>query len=158
MRPILWLAALDPLPGGAAQQHAARLQEPASASRRPGPVHILVVDDEPGMLHLARIFLQEEFPNVRVSTAENAEAGLRVLEEQTVDLVVSDFRMPGMDGLEFLARVTQVPAARRILLTALSDPGLHERALGSGIGACVQKSLGPGELLEAVRRALAQPD
>ncbi|MFO1534131.1 MAG: response regulator [Thermoplasmatota archaeon] len=101
------------------------------------------------------MFLQDEFPGAQVLTAENGEAGLRVLDKEQVDVVVSDYRMPGMNGIEFLAR-TPLPEARRILLTALSDPGLRERALESGIGAFVQKSRGPGELLGAVRRALGQ--
>ncbi|HUR62994.1 MAG TPA: response regulator [Candidatus Thermoplasmatota archaeon] len=115
---------------------------------------VLVVDDEPGMLRLAHLLLQEEFPHVQVVTAESAEKGLEVLERDWIDLIVSDFKMPGMDGIEFLTRASSVPAARRILLTALSDPGVRERALEAGIGAFVQKAAGPSDLLEAVRRAL----
>jgi len=73
---------------------------------------LLCVDDEPNILSsLRRLFRGKGY---RVLTAESGPEGLRVLENDSVDLVISDMRMPEMDGARFLAQVRQRwPDARR---------------------------------------------
>lgn len=101
---------------------------PNSTGQR-GAKTVLVVDDEPDILDLMRIFLQDVLPDVDVLTAPSAAQGLDLLRTARVDLVVSDFRMPGMDGIEFLAGVRAAqPGARRVLFTAYADQDLAERA------------------------------
>ncbi|HET6397931.1 MAG TPA: response regulator [Candidatus Thermoplasmatota archaeon] len=94
------------------------------------PPTVLVVDDEPDILATLASFLELAVPEARVFTASSGESGLAVLEREHVDVVVSDFKMPGMDGLEFLRRCSHLrPSVASILLTAFPDRDVAIRAL-----------------------------
>lgn len=82
--------------------------------------HVLCVDDEPRVLEGLVLSLRRHF---RVSTALNGEAGLRIVEsEDPPAVVVSDMRMPEMDGAVFLSRVRErAPEVVRVLLTGQAD-------------------------------------
>jgi response regulator RpfG family c-di-GMP phosphodiesterase len=88
---------------------------------------ILCVDDEPNILaSLRRLFRRE---NYKVVTAGSAAAGGAVLEEEHVDIVISDMQMPEVNGTEFLERVRQRwPDTLRLLLTGHAD---HEATIGA---------------------------
>ena len=81
---------------------------------------LLFVDDEPNILKaLNRVFRQE---NYIIHLAESGSEGLEILRSQQVDLIISDMRMPKMNGVEFLAEVLENwPASVRILLTGYAD-------------------------------------
>ena len=81
---------------------------------------ILCVDDEVGILNsLKRLFRRDKY---RVLTALSGEDGLKVLSENEVHLVLSDQRMPGMSGTEFLAEVKEnYPDIIRIVLTGYTE-------------------------------------
>lgn len=81
---------------------------------------LLFVDDEEGVLRaLRRIFIDE---NYEILTAESAEKALEILGKQTVHLVVSDHRMPGMTGAQLLKEIKQKwPDTIRIMLTGYAD-------------------------------------
>ncbi|MCV2359851.1 response regulator [Paucibacter sp. TC2R-5] len=81
---------------------------------------ILFVDDEPSILSaLRRLFRPQGY---KVLMAEGGAAGLALLELESVDLVVSDMRMPEMDGVQFLEQVRQRwPAVVRVMLTGYAD-------------------------------------
>lgn len=98
-----------------------------SASR---PV-ILCVDDEPSILSaLRRLFRTHGF---HVLAAESGQAGLEILEHESVDLVISDMRMPQMDGVVFLEHVRQrKPDILRLLLTGYADIGSIMGAINRG--------------------------
>jgi len=66
------------------------------------PIRVLVVEDEQPMLYLTREFLEQE-EDLQVDTALSAEEALKKLSEQRYDVVVSDYKMPKIDGLEFLS-------------------------------------------------------
>jgi response regulator RpfG family c-di-GMP phosphodiesterase len=88
---------------------------------------ILCVDDEPNILSaLRRLFRRE---NYRVLCAGSAAAGWAALEEEHVDIVISDMQMPEVNGTEFLERVRQRwPDTLRLLLTGHAD---HEATVGA---------------------------
>ena len=81
---------------------------------------ILFVDDEPSILSaLRRLFRPQGY---RVLMAEGGAAGLALLELESVDLVISDMRMPEMDGVQFLEQVRQRwPGVVRVMLTGYAD-------------------------------------
>jgi len=94
--------------------------DPDDALFNPADVTILLVDDERNILSsLTRLFRPQRY---RIVTAINGQKGLEVLEKQPVDLVISDMRMPQMDGAQFLEQVAlRWPDTMRILLTGYSD-------------------------------------
>lgn len=83
-------------------------------------IHVLIVDDEPKVLNAMRRVLKYE--PILLETAENAAEALAIMEHQEIDVLVSDARMPGMDGAELLAEVhKRWPRCARILLTGYPD-------------------------------------
>ena len=95
------------------------------------PCRILFVDDESQLLKaLTRVFRSKDYS---VRTAESGEQGLALLKEQVADVIISDMRMPGMDGATFLAESLEVsPSSRRILLTGYSDHDSTISAINKG--------------------------
>ncbi len=80
---------------------------------------ILCVDDEPALLRSLQWFLEKDF---EVRIALGGEEGLRELVENDFDVIISDQRMPGMTGAEFLCQARELaPRAMRILLTGYTD-------------------------------------
>ncbi|WP_265949497.1 response regulator [Dechloromonas sp. A34] len=80
---------------------------------------ILCVDDEPNILRSLTWLLQKDF---EVLTASSGQAGLALIEQHDFDVVISDQRMPGMMGSEFLHEVRKLsPRSMRIMLTGYSD-------------------------------------
>jgi two-component system, NtrC family, response regulator HupR/HoxA len=114
---------------------------------------ILVVDDEPRVLDALEAILAAEF---RVLRAGNGEEALRVLEREDAAVIVTDYRMPGMTGVELLRRSQDLaPDAVRIVLTAYTDVDSLMEAINTGrIYHFIPKPWDPNELLVVVRRAL----
>ena len=108
-----------------AVRYRAKTTPPAAPERpKPRPVardtktlHILIVDDVPMNLHVAKaLFVKNGFKNI--STAGSGEAALELLGKQPVDLILSDLWMPGMDGATFSAAVKRNPELAHIPIVA----------------------------------------
>jgi putative nucleotidyltransferase with HDIG domain len=83
---------------------------------------VLIVDDEPQLLKTLEQDLKQLQPDWQIELAERGEESLALLAKSTFDAVVSDFAMPGMDGMEFLARVAKShPSVVRIILSGQAD-------------------------------------
>ncbi len=117
---------------------------------------ILVVDDEPDILQALKDLFEATMPGAEVFTAGSGEEGLEVLEKQKVDVIISDYRMPGMDGLEFLSRCGEkLPEVPRILITAYPQLNLAMDAINNAaIQNFFTKPLNPMQIQEAVKAAL----
>jgi type II secretory ATPase GspE/PulE/Tfp pilus assembly ATPase PilB-like protein/DNA-binding NarL/FixJ family response regulator len=102
--------------GGAAARTQPEVLAPAAAAAAPR-YRLLFVDDEPGVLGaLKRVFRQQDY---EIHTAGGADAALELLAGQSFHLVMTDFRMPGMDGAALLREVRKrQPQALRLMLTA----------------------------------------
>lgn len=120
-----------------------------------GPISILLVDDEENILRsIQRLLMDEEF---EVETATSGEDGLVKLKTlENVGLIVSDQRMPGMNGAEFLGRSRELaPHAQRILLTGYSDINATIEAINKGgAGQYISKPWNDDELIRAIRDAV----
>lgn len=120
----------------------------------PPPWRLLCVDDEPNILSaLRRLFRQGGY---QITIANSGAEGLQILESQEVDLVISDMRMPEMDGARFLQIVRQRwPETIRILLTGYADIGSTIEAINKGeIFRYIAKPWDDQEMLLMVRHAL----
>jgi len=128
-------------------------QQPSEVAA-PEPPTILCVDDEPNILSaLRRLFRSEGF---QVKTAVGGAAGLALLETETVDLVISDMRMPEMDGAEFLQKVRErTPDTVRLLLTGYSEVTSIIGAINRGeIYRYITKPWDDHDIVLIVRQAL----
>lgn len=117
---------------------------------------VLLVDDEPGVLSALRRLLRPT--GYRVLTAESGAAGLELLAAHPVDLILSDMRMPNMNGAEFLARArVQYPDTMRILLTGYSEIDSAVRAINEGgVYRYLNKPWDDQDLLMTLQQALEQ--
>ena len=80
---------------------------------------ILIVDDEKKVAFFLQESLEDLGDNYEVISAETAEAALQQIESQPFDLIITDLRMPGINGLELMKRVRDIsPETRTILITA----------------------------------------
>ncbi|MFB6196813.1 MAG: response regulator, partial [Halobacteriaceae archaeon] len=70
-------------------------------------IKVLHVDDEPGFADTVSEFLEREDDRITVETAREAEAGLDALDETEFDCIISDYEMPGQNGIEFLETVRE---------------------------------------------------
>lgn len=122
------------------------------AGHRPS---ILVVDDEPDVLDSYQVLLEEEL-GARVVTAQSGLEALELLRSHHVDLIMSDYRMPGMNGLDFLKAARIVTAETpMVMVTAYPDAQVEEKARRTvGVRKFLSKILTPDELLVQVRDAL----
>jgi response regulator RpfG family c-di-GMP phosphodiesterase len=117
---------------------------------------LLCVDDELSVLSALKRTLRSS--DLTVLTAANGAQALEIMAELPIDVVISDMRMPGMDGAELLERIRcGWPDTVRILLTGYSDATATIRAVNRGqIFRYLQKPWDEGELAESVREGLAQ--
>lgn len=123
-------------------------------SETPAPATLLFVDDEPGILSaLRRLFRPHGY---RILIAESGAAGLSILEQEAVDLIISDMRMPEMDGATFLKQVRgRWPNTMRILLTGYADVTSTVAAINEGeIYRYIAKPWDDAEIVNTVRDAL----
>ncbi len=119
------------------------------ASARPA---ILLVDDEPHSLSAMKMALEDDFD---ILTAPDADAAARLLEEEWVQVVICDQRMPGRTGVEFLTDVRERwPETVRIIITGYTDAQAMVAAINdAGIYQFLTKPWHPDQLLMAARNA-----
>ena len=122
------------------------------------PIKILFVDDDPNILRALRRTLRAHRDSLDMAFAESGAAGLKELENRPVDVVVSDMRMPEMDGAAFLTEVKKRwPATVRIILSGYSEEEAVLRTVGPA-HQFLSKPTDPASLLRAVSKALALRD
>jgi len=115
-------------------------------------LRVLFVDDDPNILSGLRRTLRAERGNWEMEFVERAEQALERLAAESFDVVVSDMRMPGMDGAQLLANVRDLyPECTRIILSGHSDQEMILRSVGVA-HQFLAKPCDPEELKEAIRR------
>ncbi|MDZ5811309.1 GAF domain-containing protein [Halorubrum sp. AD140] len=116
-----------------------RGSEPAGG----GPRRVLFVDDEPGAADLAATHVARLVDGVETLTRTSPEDALAAVESERVDCVVSDFDMPGRDGLELLTRVRAVdPGIPFVLFTGKGSEEIASEAISAGVTDYLQKGAG----------------
>ncbi len=116
---------------------------------------ILIVDDEPGIRQSLSGVLEDE--GFQVEAVENGEACLDILARTIFELVILDIWLPGMDGLETLNRIQQIPQADRPVVVVISGHGTIETAVkATKLGAYdfLEKPLSINRVLLVARHAL----
>jgi signal transduction histidine kinase len=123
----------------------------ARATALPQPT-VLVVEDEPSVLEIITFLLEED--QLRVLQAHDGEAALSLLEEVRPDLILSDIKMPGMDGFTLCKHVRANPTLSHIpfiFLTGRGDRVDVRRGMRLGADDYLTKPFEPEELLSAVQ-------
>ncbi|MFD1646642.1 hybrid sensor histidine kinase/response regulator [Haloarchaeobius litoreus] len=103
-------------------------------------IDVLHVDDDPAFAELVATFLRSEDERMTVSTATNAAEGLALLDDGDVDCIVSDYDMPGQNGIEFLEAVREHhPDLPFILYTGKGSEEVASEAISVGVTDYLQK-------------------
>ena len=106
-------------------------------------IRILLVDDEPALLDIAKIFLERD-PHFSTETASSGERALELIEKISFDAIVSDYQMPGMDGLALLSHIRkQGISIPFIILTGRGREEVVIEALNLGADFYLQKGGDP---------------
>ena len=115
---------------------------------------ILIVEDEAKMRRLLELQLAEE--GFRAQTAADAETGLQLMHREKFDLAVTDFKLPGMSGLEFLQAVKRIDLDLPvIIMTAYGSVESAVEAMKHGASDYVLKPFSLAELVLVIRKELA---
>ena len=128
------------------------IQEIAELTNK--PANILCLDDEPGVLKsLTRLLRQYNFTSTVCSEGEEA---LKKMAETEFDVIISDMRMPKMNGAQFLAKARETaPDTQRILLTGFSDLESTVKAVNEGgIHAYINKPWQNDQLISIIKSAV----
>lgn len=116
--------------------------------------NVLVIDDEEIVRISCQRALGPEGFNVDVAT-DGAE-GLELLRQKDYDVILTDLKMPNMDGMEVLEQISELrPGAKVIVITGYSTIETAVKAIKMGAYNYVEKPFTPDGLLEAVKEALA---
>ena len=125
-------------------------------------IQVLHVDDEPDFADLTRAYLEREDDRFTVETATSADEGLRCIDDDPPDCVVSDYNMPGTDGIEFLRAVRErFPDLPFVLFTGKGSEEVASEAISAGVTDYLQKERGTDQytiLANRVRNAVGRRD
>ena len=114
---------------------------------------LLVVDDEPPLLQLMTRRLERL--SYEVHPAHSGPEALDILRREEIDVLVTDFKMPGMDGCELITHAVKIsPMLQSIVVTGYSDIKTAIRVMGAGAFNYLQKPIDFAELNVAIERGL----
>ena len=118
--------------------------------------HVLIVEDEKTVQLTLLDGLRKYEKDFRVLTAENGNVAKEVLEKLPVDLVVTDLKMPGMDGFELLSLIRKNhPYIPVIVMTAFGNSELEKWLQSMGVFAYLEKPIDFAELTNKILSAMA---
>lgn len=112
---------------------------------------ILIIDDEAPIRHALRDIL--EYENYTISEAENAMEALSILQKEKFDTIISDIKMPNMDGIELLSKIQEICETPVIMITGHGDIDTAVETIKKGAYDYITKPLDLNRLLVSVRNA-----
>jgi DNA-binding NtrC family response regulator len=119
------------------------------------PPAIIIVDDEPDLLILLKLFMHDLVPTYDILTVGDAPSALRHLADRTVPLLITDYMMPGMNGLQLTAAVKAAsPMTYVIVATAYGSAALEQRARDQHVDTLLAKAELFDRLEDVVRSVL----
>lgn len=125
---------------------------------------ILIVDDDPTVLHILHAILAHMRNGYQIVAAQDGRAALAMIEDEPFDLVITDIKMPGVDGIELAESIQGMNATTAVIwITAYGCHRLQAECERLGIYRCLDKPLRISEIrqvaLEALRSILVEtPD
>jgi YesN/AraC family two-component response regulator len=120
-----------------------------------GKKRILIADDNPKVLLILKATLERMEAAYTIVTARNGKEALREFEKEVFDLVITDVRMPGLDGIELVEEIRALDTETAIIwITAYGCKNLHDDRIRLNVHHCLDKPLRIGEIRYAALKAL----
>jgi two-component system, sensor histidine kinase and response regulator len=117
--------------------------------------HVLIVDDDPALLQALPQAINLRMQHVDVDVSDSADKALQLVQQQSYDAIVSDIKMPGMDGIELIERLQIFcPDTPTLLITGHGEHTLAVQALRVGAYDFIQKPIDREYFVTALRRAI----
>jgi DNA-binding NtrC family response regulator len=115
---------------------------------------ILVIDDELDMLMLLRMIIEDN-TDFEVETTNNPSEALKLFSEKDYNLIISDLKMPGMDGIELFDELREIkPDIPVIIMTAYGSLETSEEAMKKGVADFITKPFRKDSILFTISRVL----
>ena len=115
---------------------------------------VLIVDDDDDILEMLKLSLSEYVPVIL--TANDGETALKAFQEYKPELVITDIRMPVMDGIALIENIRKDDKSTIIAISGVDPDGL-EKAMALGANATFQKPFGPRDVLTLIERLQESP-
>ena len=116
---------------------------------------ILLIDDDAVFLEAVAETMKRAHHDIKMTTAATAEHGLRLLGRQRFDAVISDFQMPGLNGIDLLHEcAVACPDTPVVVVTGYGSKALEQDALNHGAYAVLQKPVDSDVIYSAVTRSI----
>src|SRR6266550_866467 len=117
--------------------------------------YVLIVDDDPALLQALPQTLHLRIPGIKVDACDSALEALKQIQEHDYDAIVSDIKMPGMDGLALLTKIKELrPETPTLLITGHGEHDLAIQALRGGAYDYIQKPIDRDSFVAALLRAI----
>jgi two-component system, sensor histidine kinase and response regulator len=117
--------------------------------------YVLIVDDDPALLQALPQTLYLRIAGIKVDTCDSALEALKQIQEHDYDAIMSDIKMPGMDGLALLTKIKELrPETPTLLITGHGEHELAINALRGGAYDYIQKPIDREYCITALRRAI----
>jgi CheY-like chemotaxis protein len=117
-------------------------------------MHLLLIDDDEWVRDALKLFFESE--GCSIVALATAEEGLETVMDRRFDIMIVDYRLPGMDGLEFIRRLpANQSMALKILITAYGSNALLTKAKTAGVHECIAKPFTTDTIEEALSRLIA---
>jgi len=115
---------------------------------------ILIIDDEVDMLMLLRMIIEDN-TEYDVETTNSPTEGIKLFREEEYDLVITDLKMPGLDGMDIFDEFKELkPEVPIIMITAYGSMETSDEALRKGVAEFITKPFRKDSILFTIRRVL----
>ncbi len=134
-----------------------QLQDATDTQAYASPTRVLIVEDQPDTLEMLTLSLQQR--GFEILACDSATHALKVLEEEPVDVIVSDIAMPSMDGLQLIRQVRQMEGLQNlpaIALTGYASAKDVTAAVSAGFDLHLPKPIDPGDLVNEIEELLSR--
>ena len=119
----------------------------------------LLIDDQPTVLDIHAAILKSLKMNLKIVTMTNPVEALAWMQNKQVDLIITDFRMHQMNGMQFVQAIkntSNVLTRSIIVVTVLKEISIHQELLAAGASACLTKPVQTQELAKIAKQLLEQ--
>ena len=117
---------------------------------------IMLVEDDPDTLRLLWLIITELATGYTILTCTDGDMALEQAMQQSTPLIITDYNLPGMNGLQLTAALkAHAPATRVVLISGYISPDLERRARDRGVDYLMRKPFQVDPLIQIVRAALA---